>query len=94
MNLPPPPFKEKDKSQYPHSPAMLGTFDLILNILLLLVGISTVIGGLYGLVYRYVVSKKHGIRYLDVEMSIKYQVLFWILIIPLFILQTIKLFFR
>lgn len=73
---------------------MLGTFDLILNVILLVFSISAVIWGVYGFIYRYVVSKKHDIRYLDVEMSTAYQILFWVIIIPMFILSTIVLFFR
>jgi len=62
----------------------------IIAILLLLFGIAAVGWGRYGPRYRAAISRKHNIRYLDVEMSVFYQIAFWLIVVPLFILQTLN----
>ncbi len=72
---------------------MSGLLDAILNVILLIFSISAVVWGLYGFVYRGVISKKYKIRYLEVEMPALYEILFWVIIIPFFIVSTIIILF-
>ncbi|MGA1873208.1 MAG: hypothetical protein ACMUHY_06005 [Thermoplasmatota archaeon] len=67
---------------------MADTLETVRTVLLLIFSISAVAWGLFGFGYRFYISKRDRIGYLHVEMPVIYQMLFWFIVIPLFILFT------
>ena len=67
---------------------MAGVLETIRLVLLLFFSISAVLWGLWGFAYRFYISRKERTNFLYVETPALYQVLFWVIVIPLFILMT------
>lgn len=68
---------------------MVEGVELALTIIHLIISISAVAWGVYGIAYRIFISSKYHIRFLEVETPGWYNAAFWIIIIPFLIVGAV-----
>lgn len=57
--------------------------------LMVIFGLAIIVWFFYGLAFRFLVSRKEGIGFLEVSMPRSYNIAMWVIAIPLVVLQFI-----